>query len=297
MIDTPAAHRRIQALAPTNKHWFRIENSAQQDEAVVRIYDAIGMWAVTADDFVREIGQIDAKTIQLHINSPGGDVFDGLAIHNALKMHPARVVVHVDGLAASIASIIALAGDEVHMAKGSFFMIHNPFTIVAGDSRDMRKTADVLDKIGTTLASIYADATGQSIEEMQALMDDESWFNAADAKEIGFATHTTEQEGAKARFDLSLYNKVPETLAVQADEPVTPEPKTIRDAEKALRDAGFSRTAARAIATGGFKDGAEDPRDEADAPEEQDNAAALAVVAELEAAIIRARLANTLIQR
>jgi ATP-dependent protease ClpP protease subunit len=292
MIDTPAAHRRIQAFAPTNKHWFRIENKKSDDVATIRIHDAIGMWAVTAQDFVRELNAIEASTIHLHINSPGGDVFDGLTIYNALREHPAKVIVHVDALAASIASIIALAGDEVLMAKGSMYMIHNPFSVVIGDARDMRKMADTLEKIGGSLGGIYTDATGMSTEEVQVLMDDETWLTAQETVDMGFATRVKDEPSAKASFDLSVFNKVPAELVAQQNEPSEPEPKTIRDAERALRDAGFSRAEARAIVAGGYKADAE-PRDE-DAPEEQDNAAVSAAVKELEAVINAARLAHAI---
>lgn len=250
--------KRFTALAPiNNKRWYRIENAAK-DEAKIYIYDVISWYGVSADEFVKDLNAVTAKTINLHINSPGGDVFDGMAIHSALKSHPAKIITKIDGLAASIASVIALAGDEIHIAKGGFFMIHNAFSGIIGDANDMRKMADVLDKITGSIAGFYADKIGKSEEYVLDKMNDETWYTAAEALDEGFVDVVIDGETAKAKFDLSVYNNAPDSLNVEVEERSI---ETIRDFENFLRDAGFSRNAAKAIAANGFRSD-EDSRDE-----------------------------------
>ena len=144
-----------------SKPWYSIQ-AAAKDVAEVLIYDEISSWGITAENFVKDLQGVTAKTINLRINSPGGSVFDGTAIFNALRAHPAKVVSHIDGVAASIASIIALAADEVRMAENAFYMIHNAWGVAMGDGAEMRKMADILDKIAGTLAKTYAAKTGSS---------------------------------------------------------------------------------------------------------------------------------------
>ncbi len=143
-------------------------------------------------------------------------------------------------------------------------MIHNPWTVSLGDAREMRKTAEVLDKIGGSLVGIYAARTGESREEIQRLMDEESWFDATEAEEIGFADATEDRETeAPAAFDLSVFSRVPDRLAARAgDRKPAPKIETIRDLESFLRDeGGLSHAAARRVAAGGFR-APTDPRDE-----------------------------------
>lgn len=243
--------------------WYRIQNAAQQDgEATVYIYDEIdSFWGVSASDFVKEIAGIEAPTIHVRINSPGGDVFDGLAIYNALKRHPSEIVTHVDGLAASAASVIAMAGDRVLMGAGTFMMIHNAWGIVIGDARDMRAMAESLEKISGSLAGIYATRTGKTADEIQAMLDAETWLSADESVEEGFADETEEAKKASASFDLSRFKNVPRRLQ-EAPADDSQAIKTIRDFEAFLRDeGGFSHAAAKAIAAAGFKVTPE-PRDE-----------------------------------
>lgn len=127
--------------------WFEIRAAA--DGAEVAIYDAIGAFGLSAKAFTDELKRFAAaKTLQVRINSPGGDVFEGLAIHNALARHPARKVVTIDGIAASIASVVAMAGDEIVMPENAMLMLHNPSGAVIGGAREMRQMADALDKSG-----------------------------------------------------------------------------------------------------------------------------------------------------
>lgn len=209
----------------------QIRAEAESDEAEILVYDSIGAdWfgeGVTAKQFIRDLGALDANMITVRINSAGGDVFEGLAIHNAIRRHKAAVVVEIDALAASIASIIALAGDEVRMADNAFFMIHDPSGLEWGTAEDMRAMADLLDKVGGSLASVYAAKTGKSVEEMQALMHAETWFDAQEAKSIGLVDVVTKGKKMAARADLSAFSNTPKALraAIAAVSPeATPEP-------------------------------------------------------------------------
>lgn len=129
----------------------------------------------------------NAKRINVHLNSEGGNVADGLAIYNNLTAHKAEVRTFVDGLALSSASLIAMAGDTVTMRRGSLMMIHNPWTLAIGDGRAMRKQAKTLDKFQSAIASVYAEKTGLSPDEVKAMMDEETWMTAMQAKRLGFA--------------------------------------------------------------------------------------------------------------
>ena len=231
--------------------------SAKANEVDILLYDEIGFWGIQADAFIKDLNAVDAKIINLRINSPGGSVFDGTAIYNALKRHKAKIITHVDGLAASMASIIALAGSEVHMADNAFIMIHDPWSIAIGDAAVMRKEAEVLDKISDVMAKTYADKTGKSMEEIKQIMADETWFNATEAKEIGLVDSLDEKQDAKASFDLSIFNRVPEELKNLSGE--TPDKRSL---EAALRDAGCSKKVAAAILSEGY--GAIEQRDAVD---------------------------------
>src|SRR5687768_7982024 len=139
--------------------WYEIKNLAA-DVAEVSIYDEIGFWGVTASDFVRDIQSVSAKSLTLHINSPGGDVFDGIAILNALRQHPAEVHVVIDGLAASAASFIAMAGDTITMAPNAMMMIHEASGLVIGNAQEMTEMAALLDKTSANIANVYAQRAG-----------------------------------------------------------------------------------------------------------------------------------------
>lgn len=218
-------------------------------EVTILLYDEIGWFGIDAKTFANDLKAVDADTINLRINSPGGSVFDGVAIYNTLRNHKARVITHIDGLAASIASVIALAGDEIRMASNAFFMIHNPWTVTIGDSEQLRKDADVLDKIGDQLLASYVQRIGAGSEEkIRDWMDEETWFNAEEAEAAGFIDEINHASGALASFDLSVFSNAPATLVAAAH--ASP---TKRDVERALRDAGLSRAEAVAFAASGFQ--------------------------------------------
>ena len=238
------------------KKWFEIVNKA--DKAEIWIYEQIGedFWTgggVTAKNFQKELAGIKASQIDLHINSPGGEVFDGITIYNLIKQHPANVTAHIDGLAASIASVIALAGDTVIMAENALFMIHNPWGFAMGDASEMRKTADLLDKIGGSLVTAYSSKSGKSDDEISALMDSETWMTAQEAKDAGFIDEISEQMdlAACAKFIPAMqkakFKNIPENLSGSKQTP------TAREAEKALRDVGFTQAQAKVVLAEGFK--------------------------------------------
>ena len=227
--------------------------AANASEPEILLYDEVGYWGVTAKDMKAELDTITAETIHLRVNSPGGDVFDGLAMHNMLRDHPARVVTHIDGLAASIASIVALAGDEVQIAENAFFMIHEPWTITIGDAKAHYKSGAVLDKLGGSLRDTYRNKSGATMEQIIAWMEEETWFNATEALDAGFVDSAGEpQDDAlddiAARFDLSIFAHTPERLLAAG---LTAADPTTRDLEAALRDAGLSRVAAKLYVSAG----------------------------------------------
>lgn len=170
--------------------------TAKGEEAEVFIYEDVGagwLGGVSAKQFAADLKALGSvKTINLRINSYGGEVFDGVAIYTQLKNHPARVIAHIDGVAASIASVIAMAGDEIRIAEAGFIMIHNASGGVFGEAKDMRKVADLLDTVTATIADIYEARTGQTMEAIRSYMDEETWFTSAEAVEKLFADSVVE---------------------------------------------------------------------------------------------------------
>lgn len=188
-----ATMERQRSPDPQGRNWYTIQN-ASKDEAEIVIYDEIGFWGVSAQDFVNDLSEVTSKTINLRINSPGGEVFDGMAIHAALKRHSATVNVFVDGLAASIASVIAMAGDTVTMAKRSQMMIHEATGFAFGNAADMQKTADVLNQISDNIAGIYADHAGGVLSEWRDRMKAETWMTDQQAVDLGLADRIEEDD-------------------------------------------------------------------------------------------------------
>lgn len=199
--------------------------------AEIFIYGDIGesWWAetVSAAQFVKDLAALDAERITIRINSMGGSVPDGIAIHNAIKRHKAATTTVVDGMALSIASLIALAGDTVEMAENATMMIHAPWTVVGGNAVDLRATADLLDTWARAMATSYAAKSGQSNEAVMALLTDgkDHWYTAAEALGAGFCDAVTTAlpiAASAQRFDLSRYRNVPAALAAGAVAPSTP---------------------------------------------------------------------------
>jgi ATP-dependent Clp endopeptidase proteolytic subunit ClpP len=222
--------------------WYDIK--ARDDRAEVWIYEFIGedLWTgggTTAKSFQKDLSEIKASQIDLHINSPGGDVFDGITIYNLLKQHPAKITTYIDGLAASIASVIALAGDTVYMAENALLMIHRPWGVTTGNDEDHEKTIALLKKVQGSIAQAYISKTGLGEEEILEMMKNETWMNANEALGSGFVD---EIEG---RIDMAACAKFIPTMAKvgfkQIPEAIKEEqPLTAKDAGKALRNAGFT---------------------------------------------------------
>lgn len=190
------------------KNWFSIQAKADKS-ADISIYDEIGAWGVTAKQFIGEIRALDVATLRLAINSPGGSVFDALAMYNALRQHPAQVEVTVMGVAASAASLVAMSGDRIVMPENTFMMIHNPLNFAFGNASDLREMADVLDKIGASLVATYAARTGQPEDMVRELLDAETWLNAEDAVALGFADEMQPALKVAAAFDM---DRLPENV-------------------------------------------------------------------------------------
>jgi ATP-dependent protease ClpP protease subunit len=180
---------------PAVKAKLRVTNEAG-GPARIDLMDEIGFWGVTAQDFVDELLAIDASVIELHVNSPGGDVFDGVAIMNALADHPATVNVIVDGLAASAVSFIAMAGDTVKMNRGSQMMIHDALGLCVGNAAEMDAMSALLSRVSDMIADIYATRGGETTEHWRDLMRAETWYSATEAVEAGLADVAV--SGAKA---------------------------------------------------------------------------------------------------
>ena len=202
-----------------------IPAASAEAPAVLSIYDEIGFWGVQAKDFISELSGITAKVVNVEINSPGGDVFAGLAIYNALKSSGKEIVVKVMGVAASAASLVAMAGDKIIMPKNTFMMIHNPWSFAAGNADELRDTAATLDKIGASLLATYAARTGMSEDEIKPLLAKDTWMTADEALASGFATEVTENVTAKASFDMARADLPTAVRAVFAAAQGTPPPE------------------------------------------------------------------------
>ena len=196
--------------------WYKIRAKHDDDEgghAEILIYGEIGLdWfgdGISAESLVLELNELDVATLDVRINSVGGQVFEGLAIFNALVRHPAQVTTHIDGLAASIASIVALAGDERRIAENAFMMVHNPWGFAAGDANEMRRMADGLDELAGSLLDTYVAKSGNSEKVVRGWMDAEKWFSASAALDAGLVDEVADSMDIAARFDLSKFGNVP----------------------------------------------------------------------------------------
>jgi ATP-dependent Clp protease protease subunit len=196
---------------------IRIEN---KDDAVdVYLYDVIDdYFGVSAGDFNKELSALKGKAVNLRINSPGGDVFAGRAMATAIQNH-GNVTAYIDGLAASAATYVALAATEVHIADGAMFMIHNAWSFAYGNKTDMRNTADLLEKIDSTIIADYVKKSNLGKDEIVAMMDAETWFTAQEALDKGFVDSIFDGFKADNKWDLTAYNNAP--VIEEPQEPIT----------------------------------------------------------------------------
>jgi ATP-dependent Clp protease protease subunit len=196
--------------------------SAKGDTGEIMLYEDIGEgWfgGISSKTFAKDLRALDkVKTLNIRINSPGGDVFDGKAIHSLLSAHAARKIIHVDGLAASIASIIAMAGDEIRISDGAMIMIHPAWGMSVGDAVEMRKYADLLETISLQMRDIYAKRTGRDSKKIWELMQAETWMTAAEAVNLGFADVITEPLRMAASIkDIHRFKNVPKAMTPVKD--------------------------------------------------------------------------------
>lgn len=175
-------------------HNFAVAHDEEKNESTLTIYGVIGdsWWddSTSAADVDNALKTVGSNDLIIHLNSPGGDAFDGIAIYNRLKKHEGKVIVHVDGWACSAASVIAMAADELIMGAGAMIMIHEASTIVWGTKNAFRKEADLLEKLEDGIIDIYMTKSKVDREEIKNMVDNETWFSANEAIEIGFATST-----------------------------------------------------------------------------------------------------------
>lgn len=264
-LPSPRALTRPQsynwdAPVPALERWKPL--AADTDTAAtISIYDVIGVdWytgeGTTAKRIAAALRGIGKNPVTVHINSPGGDMFEGLAIYNLFREHPAEVTVKVMGLAASAASIIAMAGDRIEMGLGSFIMIHNSWGMVVGNQNDMRDAAVTFAEFDAAMAEIYAARTGLPVADIAAMMDAEKWLRASEAVENGFADATfdgPDPETTKAASGLSARAELDATLA-RAGMPRSERRRLLREAAgtpsaagAAMPGAGFDAEAAQRL--------------------------------------------------
>jgi len=197
--------QRVEATAQqqrrTGQSWYRIENKGGEGPAAVYLYDMIGEWGITAQDFVGELRQLKGQAIDLHVNCEGGEVFDGVAIYESLRRHDGEITAYVEGIAASAASFVIQAADRVYIAARAKVMIHDAHGFAMGNARDMRAMADLLDGLSEEIANIYAERTGTPAatwrEAMRAAAGgpDGSWYTAEQAVEVGLADAVLDSKG------------------------------------------------------------------------------------------------------
>lgn len=246
-LDTRKLTPKQKASRPSNvlPTFENVAGAKKKKTAQMYLYDAVSYWTGNdARSFQRMLSESDAEEIHLHINSPGGSVFEGVTIFNLLADHSADVIVHIDGLAASIASVIALAGDTVNIAENGMVMIHNPSVIAWGDAEVMRKQAEILDQIKEAILNTYESRTALDRAALSAAMDAETWYSADEAITSGFASAKFSPPKATALWLPEDY-ELPDPAAMLArpqveeqedDLPPPPEPElkgTIEDVQAA----------------------------------------------------------------
>jgi ATP-dependent protease ClpP protease subunit len=245
----PPRPRLARPVARQARPWYSITAKAAEgdddkdapkvdgDVTVIDIYDEIGWFGTTAEDFIRDLRQVDTANIELHLNSPGGDVFDAIAIYNGLRTHKAQVHVLIDSLAASAASFIAMSGDRITAMANAMLMIHDPLGLVIGNAADMRELADLLDKHGDNIASIYAARAGGEVATWRERMLAETWYLADEAYKAGLVDEVDDADGRPIEdaWDLTIFGRPAPTVNEPATGESTP-PPTATTADPARRE-------------------------------------------------------------
>ena len=225
--------------------WFDVKAEDNGDPAEILIYDYIGWPFNDPGDLVRRLKDLGGRDVNVRIHSPGGDVFDAFAIYNAFSSYPGNVTMIADSMAASSASIILVSGKKVLAYSNSMLMIHEPWACICGNQFEFVEFADLLSKISSNMVDIYSQNSNLGKKEVRALMkgdgkQDGTYLTAKEALEKGFISEIIDSKStAKAEYFTPFYASKNIDL-------------TIRDAEKALRDAGFSASRAKAVLAGGW---------------------------------------------
>jgi ATP-dependent protease ClpP protease subunit len=227
-----------------NKSPYTIK-ALSDDSTEIWIMDVLGYPWNDINSMIREVSSLKSKDILVRINSPGGDPIDTFALYHALKNHSAKVTVRIESLAASAASFLALAGDEVQAYSSSLFMIHNSWAVVAGNRFELQDIADFLEKIDANMQDVYASKTKLGKREIADMMKAETWLSAKEAKNKGFIDTIIDGKGVKAEFDLSIFANYPSNIS---DDPDNPTILTSFDVERILRDAKAPKAFAKAVA-------------------------------------------------
>jgi ATP-dependent protease ClpP protease subunit len=230
--------------------WYAFKSSDQSGEVELSLYDEIGAFGVGAKQFIAELKEYKDQHIHLRINSPGGEIVEGSAIYNALTRHEGGLTVHIDALAASMASVIAMSGNPVYMADNALLMIHNPWTLAAGEAKDLRKQADLLDTMKSNLIRAYQKKSGMEEKAIAKLMDEETWLDAVEAVALGFVDAIEDGIPAaasakemRARFDTFAKAKMQNTVISEAEvsapvaDPVVEETPVAAEAVESVTDA------------------------------------------------------------
>ena len=222
--------------APQNKHWYSLKASGEAETRSIEVYvyGEIGTWGITANQFVRDLAALDdgVSPIVVAFNSIGGDLFDGLAIHNALSRLGERCTGRVDALAASAASVAVCGAHKVVIASNAMLMIHNPWTYAAGDAEDLRKVATALDQAMEAIIAAYkAKAPDIDEVELRRMVNAETWLTASEAVALGLADEVGEGVTVKACLGqggaLQRYQHAPQALLAQLEDPPEPTPEPI----------------------------------------------------------------------
>lgn len=248
----------------------------KNDEATVYLYSDIGGWfGMDHEQWVKELNDLTASTIHLRIDSDGGDIFAARAMKTAIMQHKAKIIAHIDGLAASAASFIAMGAEEIEMVDGGFIMVHDALSFIdifgffnQNDGLELisdlkKEFEDRHDKINKSIANDYVKRSGADLETVLNWMNEETWFTAEAALENNLIDRIYDGEPTKGKYDLSIFNNVPEKLKIRSQTDINKDEKdlSIREAEKALRDAGFSRNRSKEIVAKGFQNESDSQED------------------------------------
>jgi len=241
--------------------WYEVK-ALSADQTEILIYDYIGWPFNDPYELVTHLSTIPESDLKVRIHSPGGDIFDGVALFNAFENHKGKVTTINEGLTASMATVIALAGKNRQAYSNSMFMYHNGWTVVGGNHHELREVADILEKINGNMIDIYSSKSNVGKRDMAAIMDAETYMTAKEAKAKGLIDTIIESgKIAKAKYDTSIFAGLPDGMFGDREG----RELTEREAERALRDAGASRAYAKSVIAGRSQGGGtkEDGKNEA----------------------------------